>query len=185
MDAMQKLIEDTMKAFEKPIPEKEQAKYKEVMSQIFQGGINPKDALGFNDEMLEHMYAYGYRLYNLGSYRKARDVFLALVIFNPDDPRFHLAVASAYHKLQDYSKAITSYFHYASQEVDDPLPYFFMYDCYMQTKFLEDATFCLEEVVRRAGTKEDFQALKEKCKLMLASLKTETNTQPKEDIKAA
>jgi len=180
MNPLDQLIERSLGTVKIQLSDADKAKYKDILKQIVKDGKKPKDVLGFSDEMIEHMYSYGYRLYNLGDYKKARDVFLALNVLVPEDPRFTLALGSAFHRLKEYLEALRCYFTCGKQQPDNPMPFFFMYDCFIQGKLLGDAEICLQEVMRRCGDEEVFVPLKERCKLMLETLRKQIS-----DIEAA
>jgi type III secretion system low calcium response chaperone LcrH/SycD len=171
---MRMLIQETMKQMPVPIPEKERGKCEEVMLKVFDEGITPKEAMGFSDEMIEHMYAYGYRLYNLGSYKNAKKVFSSLMIFLPEEARFALGKAASCHRLKEYKEAADNYYLTGLLDVDSPMPFFYMYDCLIQMNRPGKAAQCLKEVIRRCGKHAIFSKVKERCLLLLKNLeKTE------------
>lgn len=170
MDTLDQLIDKSLGSIKIKLSDVDKEKYKVILKQIIKDGKKPKDVLGFSDEMIEHIYSYGYRLFNLGNYKKARDVFLALQVLVPDDPRFSLALGSSYHRLKEYLEALRFYYMCGNQDKDNPMPFFYMYDCFMQGKFLGDAEICLQTVIARCGNRKFFAALKRRCQLTLDTL---------------
>lgn len=168
MNPLEEMIEASM---DSSLSQEEKQKYKSIFMQIFIDGKTPSEVLGFDKDMIEHMYAYGFRLYNLGDYKKAVNVFLGLTMFDQTDPRFSLAAGAAYHKLKNVVKAVDYYYQSSLEDPDYPMPHFFMYDCFMQQDLWGDAAFCLEEVIKRCGDHSEYNELKARCKLLLEPLK--------------
>jgi type III secretion system low calcium response chaperone LcrH/SycD len=173
MNPIEQMIEITMTTLNRKhkLSEDEQEKYKLIFTEIFRDGKTPSDALGFDKEMIEHMYAYGFRLYNLGDYKKALKVFIGLSMFDPQDSRFNLAVGAAYQKLNNVVKAVKYYYLCSQQDPSNPMPHFFMYDCFIQGDLWGDAALCLEEVIKRCGSEKDCAELKARAQLLLEPLK--------------
>lgn len=173
MNPIEQMIDFTLSTLNNKhkLSEEETKKYKSIFTQIFSEGKTPCEVLGFDKEMMEHMYAYGYRLYNLGDYKKALKVFVGLSMFDPRDSRFNLAVGAAYQKLNNLPKAVSYYYRCAQQDPTNPMPHFFMYDCFILGDLWGDAAFCLEEVIKRCGNQKDCTELKARAQLLLEPLK--------------
>ncbi len=173
MEILQRLIKETVESMKLQVPDSEKETYIKLMIQIFDQGVMPKEALGLSDEMVEYMYSYGYRLYNNGNYEHAKNVFSALAIFAPTESRFSLALAASYHRLKDYPNAIQVYARYGRQEMNNPLPFYYLYDCYYQLGNIGDAEICLMEVINRCAENPLYAKIKERCTLMLENLRDE------------
>jgi type III secretion system low calcium response chaperone LcrH/SycD len=117
------------------------------------------------------MYAYGFRLYNLGDYKKALQVFTGLTMIDPQDFRFHLSLGAAYHRLKNHVSAVDSYYRSAQIEPENPMPHYYMYDCFMQENLWGDAQLCLDEVIKRCGNHPECAELKARCKMLSDPLK--------------
>jgi type III secretion system low calcium response chaperone LcrH/SycD len=173
MNQLDKIIEDTMKTMDSKLSQEDKLKYRKIFKQILKNGKKPSEVLGFSPEMIEHMYAYGYRLFNLGNYKKALHVFIGLSLLDRTDPRFNMALGAAYHKLKKYVKAVNFYYKCSQQELDNPMPHFYMYDCFLQGELIGDAAFCLKEVIRRSGNLTECAELKVRCRLLLEPLQVQ------------
>lgn len=182
MEAFEKLIAEVIQKTDLKLTDQEKAKYTEIMIEIFEKGKSPHEVLGFSDEMIEHLYNYGYRLYNNGNYKQAKDVFYSLIHLMPKEARFTLALAASYHRLKDYDNAAKTYFNYGMQEPGNPLPFYYMYDCYYQNGYVGDAEFCLIEVIRRSAEEPAYAKIKERCQLMLDNLRQEIDRLQKEGL---
>lgn len=168
-DLAKMVIEEVMNRLpnKDKVTDAEKAQQEEAMLKIILKNQTPKEALGFSDEMIEHMYAYGFRLYNLGNYKKAKDVFTALSIFLPDDPRFYLGQGACFQRLKDWENAAAAYNTCSLIDTDSPMPLFYMYECLNQLGRSHDAAACLGEVISRCGDLELFAQIKERCMLLL------------------
>jgi type III secretion system low calcium response chaperone LcrH/SycD len=171
MDPIDNLIDDVLKSSRKPVPEKDREKFRLVFTDMINGKKKPMDALGFGRELIEHMYAHGYRLNKLGNYKKAQQVFTGLTILDPDDPRFHLALGAAFHRQKKYRDAIESYLVCARQQPTNPMPLFYMSDCFMMRDAWQVSKDCLEAVLHVCGTKKEYSVVKERAKMMIEGLK--------------
>lgn len=180
MESKQKLIREVIQKLDLNLSEEERNKYTEMMLEIFDKGKSPHEVLGFSDEIIEHMYNYGYRLYNNGNYKSARDVFHGLVYFMPQEPRFVLALAASHHRLKEYDEAAKGYLSYALLEPENPVPLYYMYDCYYQNDYVGDAEACLLEVINRCGENPMYAKIKERSQLMLENLRKEIDQLEKE-----
>ncbi len=180
MEMLNELIEHIVENLQLDLSAEDKLKYNEVLSKIFISGMKPQEVLGISDEMIEHMYSYGYRLYNLGKYEQASHVFLGITIFTPADPRFHLALAASYQRLKKYGQAVESYYRYSLLDTHNPLPFYYMYDCYYQVGQISDAEICLLEAIQRCGNQKMYAKIKERTKLLLENLQKEKQQLKKE-----
>jgi type III secretion system low calcium response chaperone LcrH/SycD len=170
MNRLQYLVHEVIQNLDAKIKPEERQKLEEAMMKIVVEGQTPKDVLGFSDEMMEHMYNYGYRLYNNGNYKKASDVFRALTTYNPKENRYFLALGAALHRQKNNKEACEAYLVAAILDPKDPLPFYYMFDCYNQVGMLSDAQGCLQEAIRRMGDNPVFNKLKPRCELLLEGL---------------
>lgn len=172
-DAVRSMIHEMIQKADLSIPEEEKGKYEEIFVKIFCENQKPRDVLGFSSEMMEHIYAYGYRLFNLGNYKQASDVFTSLTVYDPYEPRYTLALGAAFHRQKNLREASQNYLRAGFMNPADPVPFFYLYDVYQSSGIVGDAQFCLEEAIRRMGDNPVFSKMKEKSLLYLESLKKE------------
>lgn len=170
-EQMKAVIHELVQNAKLPIPEGEKGKYEEMLTKIFCENQKPQDVMGFSNEMMEHIYAYGYRLFNLGNYKQAAAIFQSLTVFDPYQSRFALALGASYHRQKNLRGASQYYLRAGFMNPEDPFPFFYLYDVYTLGEGLTDAQFCLEESIRRMGDNPTFAKMKEKCVLYLEGLK--------------
>ena len=170
-EQMKAVIHELIEHANLPIPASEKGKYEDIFVKIFCENRKPQEVLGFSNEMMEHIYAYGYRLFNLGNYKQAAAIFQSLTTFDPYQPRFALALGATYHRQKNLRGASQYYLRAGFMNPEDPFPFFYLYDVYLSGEGLSDAQFCLEEALQRMGDNPIFAKMKEKCVLYLEGLK--------------
>lgn len=180
MEIVQRLINEIMDKMDPPLTGEDRKKYEEIMLKIFDKKMKPQEVLGFSEEMVEHMYFYGFRLYNNGQYKQACNVFQGLHALAPDETRFLLALAASYHRLKNYPQAVQFYYELAVKEPGDPLPFYYMYDCYYKTGYLSDAGISLAQVIDRCGDNPMYAKIKERSLLMFHNLEEQVKKLQKE-----
>lgn len=172
-EQMKALIHELVQNVDLSIPEGEKEKFEKIFVQIFCENKKAKDVLGFSTDMMEHIYAYGYRLYNLGNYKQASQIFTTLTIYDAYEPRYALALGAAYHRLKNYRDASENYLRAGFMNPEDPLPFFYLFDVYKSSGILTDALFCIQEAIKRMGDNPVFAKMKEKSLLYHDALKHE------------
>lgn len=156
--------EDVKKAIEK------------LVTDVYEKGMLPKDAMGLSDEMIESMYNFAYRLYNTGKYEQASHIFRLLIMLNPVESRFMMGLAASYHMRKDYYNAATCYTICNILDPRDPLPHYHISDCYIETGNIEQALQELELCILCSEKFPVFDAIKDRAKLTIESLKDQLNT---------
>jgi type III secretion system low calcium response chaperone LcrH/SycD len=174
MDLVKQMIHEVIEMSSKKLTPEEKTRNEELLNKIFFENQKPKDALGLTNDMIEYIYSLAYSLYNNANYKKAYSLFSSLSTLVPDDPRFCLALGACCHRMGNYAQAVEEYYRNSILDTRSPLPFFYMYDCYIKNKLDEHAKLCLEEVIKRSGDKAEFAPLKDKCLLMLENMKKES-----------
>lgn len=156
------------------IPEEFEA----VADKLLSKGGSPRDALGITDQMIEGIYGQAYNLYNTGKYKDASELFRLLIMFNPSEQKYALGLAACFHMMKEYKGAASIYTICSSMDPASPVPHYHASDCYLQLGDKVSALITLEMAVKRAGSRAEFQQLKDRCMLTIDSLKRELK--PKE-----
>lgn len=171
---MRYLIEEIMKKTPMKLTEEQKAAQIEAMLKICDDEMPAMEAMGFSNEMIESIYAYGFRSYNNGQYKKAKSIFTSLIIFQPNDARFYLGKGASCQKLGEWEEAAVDYDTCGQIDTDSPMPYFYMYECLKQLKLGHEAAAALGEVVKRCKDLDLFAELKGKALLLLKSVEQES-----------
>ncbi len=102
---------------------------------------------GMTSDMLEDVYRRGLEHYERAELEDATLCFTYLVMHQPWDRRFHMALGSALHWQEEYQSAVNFYGYALALDARDPGPYFRMAQCLLQLGDTEVATEMLEFAV--------------------------------------
>jgi type III secretion system low calcium response chaperone LcrH/SycD len=139
----------------------------EAMQELLRQGKPLYLSFGIDEFFVKELYAEGYRLYQAGKYRQAQPYFHAVCFLNAQEASYLLALAATYQRLQEYEEAIERYLWLADVQTEMPLPFFYLYECYMQLGQFDKAGGALEELVRRAAQSPVYAQQREKGQLLL------------------
>lgn len=175
------LIKDAAKSLGSDAPDKVKNSAKEVVEKILLDGASPKEAMGFNDEMLEYLYSIAYTEFKNGKYSKALTTFTYLRDLDPLIYRYTFAIAACHHYMKDYEKAIGEYSLCALLDEKDPKCYYYMAECLIEEKDAKLAMTALQDAVLRSKDKPEFVNIYEISSLTLEklSLENKLNTEEK------
>jgi type III secretion system low calcium response chaperone LcrH/SycD len=137
-------------------------------------GKDPKKFLlqetGLTEDQLESLYAIAYNYYNQGLYQKALDVFKLLISFDRYSYRFSFSAGSCLQMLEDYVTAIQIFFGCALLDSKAPEPYFYALECSLKLHNKDNAIFCAEKFLERAGDKKEHAQSKIQVEIILKGL---------------
>jgi len=154
-------------------------------------GKTPKEAMGLSDDYIEGMYSFAYRLYTMGKYDQALQLFRLMVMLNPMESRYLLGLAACYHMLKDFDNASSSYMLCSILDPADPVPYYHASDCFLQLEDLPMAYDSLRLCIIQCEGKPDYEKIKSRAEVSLEVLKQtydpdkEKENTPKKKKKAA
>jgi type III secretion system low calcium response chaperone LcrH/SycD len=153
---------------------------KSVAAKVVQQGMMPKDMMGLSDAMVEGIYGQAYRLYNTGKYRDASQLFRLLIMLNSTEPKFAMGLAACFHMLKEYKNAVSTYAICGVIDPENPIPHYHASDCYIHLEDPTSALIALEMAIQRAGGRAEYQTLKDRAKMTMASLKQNSTGDNKE-----
>lgn len=139
------------------------------LMKIFEKGMDPKELMGLSDTEVASIYSFAYSKLIKGKYEEAKELFKFLWSLEPNNYDFVISIGVCYHRLKDYAMASVYYMLADSIEPKDPLPYFYMYDCFMNLKHVESACIVLQAVIAKAGDRPEYIMMVERAKLLLES----------------
>lgn len=172
VDEMNLLIEENLSNYFPDANEEELAKRRKFLREVYIDGKSIGEAMGFNLEQKEALYSLGYHNFNHGKYDEARKFFCFLTLLDNKDARYLFASGAAYHMLKDYPSAITFYNLCTYEDWLNPLPWYHLADCYMQTNQWKEACDALKNVIRRSEKDKMYKKICDRSKLLLESLKS-------------
>jgi len=124
-----------------------------LLQHLYEGGTLG-DLRGLEDKHYEALYAIGLNQYQLGQYDKAIEMFQFLVLMNPWDRRFPIALGSSYQMTQRFDKALGYYTMAVSLNMMDPIPMFHSAECMTALGHYSEAAEALQFVIRNSKTSE-------------------------------
>jgi type III secretion system low calcium response chaperone LcrH/SycD len=141
--------------------------------------MQPKDAMGFDDNFMEHLYSYAYRLFNSGRYDEARELFILLMRLDATKSRYPFALACCYQKMEKWQDAINAYIAAYVFNQKDPLPIYHVADCLIKLKCPQGAKLMLQSAIdlvnslKSLSSTREHQALKQRAEMMIAAIDKE------------
>lgn len=146
---------------------------KDLLSRMEQNpGMTLQDATGVSDQALEEIYSLAYTFYNQGKYPEAVSLFEFLAGSSPKCFKYVLGLASSYHQLQAYKEASAGFYIALNIDPTNPLPAYYLMDCFIKQGFLEEAKEFAEIASLICEDKAEYAELKERCDLIRKSLNT-------------
>lgn len=173
MATTQEIIKEVMEGKGAAIPENRKKAYEELMENIFENGMSPREAMGIGEGFVESAYLCGHTLFQSGKYNDAICVFKWLRMVEPFVYRYPFGIAACYHNLKDYQKAIGYYTMAASLDGENPEPYFYMADCFIMLNLNDGAVILLEKAIPIAKDKPKFASIYERSQMILKGLLAE------------
>ncbi|MCH9608546.1 MAG: hypothetical protein S4CHLAM45_11240 [Chlamydiales bacterium] len=144
----------------------------ELLAEMNQGK-SLQEAAHITPEFQEEIYVIAHDYYNQGKYNEGIALFQMLTYINPESFRFMYGLASSYHQSKDYLHAILGFHTALSLEPLNPLPAYYMSDCFTHLNANEDAIRYLDlsiAICDEEKKNKEFLKIKERCKLLKASL---------------
>lgn len=135
-EAVKQYMAQTLENAKDKLPEKAIPAFEKALNEIVDG-VPPKDVLGMSESMVEKYYTTGYHYYQSGKFKDALTSFTFLRFLDGMDMRFTLAIAATHHRLKEYDKAICNYLIFYGSDTSNPLPYYYMFDCFKNMNQLE------------------------------------------------
>lgn len=163
------------------IPDSEVEKFVKVLKAVLIEGKPIKETVGFSDNLIEQFYHAGVSLYRLGHYAKANELFRFTCLMNENIPKYMQALAASYHKMKVYPLAIKSYFLWGLQEPANPLPFYYLFDCYEKMNMIVDQELSIHEALARCGDNPDYKILKGKLEMILEGLNIKMHESKRSD----
>jgi len=171
MATNQELINKTIRKMQEKHPEQDPALHGEMLTKIFVEGISPSKAMGISDQFLEFVYGHAGNTFNAGKYDEAAKMYKLLRIYNPQDPRFPMALAACYHRQKKYQEALEMYMVVHMLDSESFAPFYHMSDCFIQLNQQAAAAVVLFKALAMTEGRTDLGPIRERIKMTLDALK--------------
>lgn len=153
--------------------------FQAAAAKVVQDGVMPKDVMGLSDAMVEGIYGQAYRLYNTGKYKDASQLFRLLIMLNSTEPKYSMGLAACFHMIKDYKNAVSTYAICSVIDPESPIPHYHASDCYIHLNDPASAHIELDNAIKKAGDKAEFQTLKDRALLSLEVINKEIEEKKK------
>lgn len=142
----------------------------EALNKVLVEGLSIKEALNIPQMMIDGYYENGYYLFKSGKFKEAIKVFQFLSFFDALDRRYVLAIATTFHQMKSYVDAAGYYLEYAALDPTNPMPYYYLYDCFTKMNHPLLAYNALKKAQQIAGENPEYAQLKNKLDLEIVNL---------------
>lgn len=165
---MNEAIDAALKEVKDKIPANMLPLMREAALKIHMENTPPYEAMGISKEIIEEMYAQGYHFFQSGKFKDALGQFIIVnQLAGGSDPRFLFAIAATHHQMKNYQEAAGFYMFYEALHRTDPLPYYYLYDCFKNLNEPEMAINSLRGAARLAEKIPQYASLKARIDLEL------------------
>lgn len=166
----QEVVKELMDKDTKGLPPAEKQDLELVANNVIQKGMLLKEAMGLSDDMVEAIYGFAYRLYSMGKYSEALQMFRLLIMLDPTKEKFVLGLSACFHMQKDYRSAVSSYLLCTVVNPTNPIPHYHASDCYNQLKKDTLAVEQLKICIEKAGEKEEYAQVKNRAETILETM---------------
>jgi type III secretion system low calcium response chaperone LcrH/SycD len=162
----EQLIEKTIEKLSEnqQIKNRDKQALEKVLQDVFIHQKTPKEAMGMSDKEIESLYSFGYNLFTHGKFLESRLIMDYLMRLNPEDARYPLACGAAFQQLKDYQMATAYYLLAFHLDQENPIPLYYMYECFKNLDEPRSAFMMLENIVERFKDKPEHAVLVERAK---------------------
>lgn len=155
------------------IPESAKKAAEDLFTNIYEKGMSPGEAMGFDPKMLDFAYQHAYKLFESGKYEEALPIFIWLRTLEPFSYRYVFSVAACHHYMKNYDGAIGQYVMCSAIDPENPEPEFYASDCFQALNAPEVAITFLENSLRKGMDDPKYDKIHEFARLTLEKLKNE------------
>lgn len=173
MKTIEELIETAATEIAKNGSEEDKKYYKSVLHKAIEVDKNivpdAKD-LGLTPEMLNLLYEAAYHRYQEGKYNEACIIFSWLILLDAKNSTYYFGVASCYHRMKEYLKAINNYMLACAADPTNPMPFYHISDCYLKLNAPGNAICSLQMAITQAEDNPKYSKIKERAQMIQGRL---------------
>lgn len=156
-----------------PLNEDENHKLHSIIKRMVEENISLKESMGLTQQFIESLYGTAYQMYKSGKYKDSGALFRLLTLTEPNDTRFTMGLGASKQMHKDYDEAIIAYHTCAYQDLTNPIPYFYLSECYRQKNNNHAALYSLYQSILRIQRNPLYLPLLEKTLLLAENLQKE------------
>lgn len=141
----------------------EKLKNKALLKKELASGKTAQEIAGFSDSTMAKFYRAAYNIFEQNRYKEAANAFLFLATLNPHNHEYWLGLGMATQMCHDYEAAIDAYELAAFNEMESPVPYFYLAKCLFAIHDRENALQALDLAIEAADDIEEHMKLKKQA----------------------
>ncbi len=153
-----------------------------MISKVMNQSVIPKNLVGVNSQVAEGMYAQAYRYYNTGKYDEACHLFRLLVMLDSTEPKYMMGLAACFHMMKNFRAAVETYTLCSVIDPQNPVPHYHASDCFIQMNDKASALVALQMTLKRTKGKPEYQTMRDRVKMSIASLKKELHEKGQDGV---
>ncbi|WP_108650441.1 SycD/LcrH family type III secretion system chaperone [Dongshaea marina] len=138
--------------------------------QVLEQGKSLAELKNISPQELERVYSRAFDSYQNGCYSCALEDFSYLVIHNPWDRRFHIALGSTLQNLGQYQDALSFFGLALFMDACDPLPSYRIAQCLIELRELSSARDALQTAVQQSYSDPEHEQIRELANSLLLTL---------------
>lgn len=163
------------------LKEKDKRTLEKALHDVIIHGKTPKEAFEMTAKDMECMYAYAYNLFTHGKYKDSLILMRHMLDLDPTNPRYPLACGAACQQMKNYERAAGYYLVAFHINREDPIPVYYMYECFRNMNDPLMALIMLDNVIAIAGDRPEHAILKERVMRTRSTLAEELNSREQEE----
>nr|NGY95993.1 hypothetical protein [Neochlamydia sp. AcF84] len=161
-EEFRKAIKKTVHAHKGKLSEEEVKLQEQALIDIFENGMLPAQALGFDANFMDYVYKFAYTLYQKNEIEEASQLYRWLKVMVPIDQKYTIALTHCYIQQKNWLAAVAMLMELGVLNSEDPLPFEKMCDCLIEAKDYASALMAIEQAIKRAADKQEYMLDKEK-----------------------
>lgn len=155
-------IEKVMDKAGEDLKEKDRVAFEKLLNDVLAEGKSPKESLKISPRYMESLYAYAYNFFTHGKFKDSLLLMRFLMDIDQENPRYPLACGAAYQQMKDYEMAAGYYLVAFHLDQQDPIPLYYMYECFKNQNDMYSAMMMLNSIVTIAADRPEHAVLKER-----------------------
>lgn len=145
----------------------------QLLKMTFQEGIPLYLSKGLTKKHIDALYETAYALYQTGSYEAACKVFRSMAFYSHLDKRAWLGLAGSTQMLRDYKNALQFYRIACLLDINNPVTYLHMHDCFSALKNRTSGLACVEKIILLTSQDKQYETLRARAELLRQTMQEE------------
>ena len=159
------------KEIETPSAEEVEKSTQTILKKMKDENVTLQQAVGISDTFLEELYSLAHAHYERGNYKESISLFQFLAGCAPNHYKYMLGLAANLHQMGEYSEAIQGFRVALDLNPVNPMPIYYIADCFLRLGEEEEAAPFYEMMVQAGKAAPEYAEFANKSLLILEGLK--------------